>query len=73
MNSDVSELIETDEDVLIINARDAPRLVPDDALERPASAADGQVITEYVDSETISSRPPFKFVLPVRATGRRGA
>jgi hypothetical protein len=51
MNSDVSEVTETDEDVLIINARDAPRLVPDDALERPAAAADGQVITEYVDSE----------------------
>ena len=51
MNSDVSEVTETDEDVLIINARDAPRLVPDDVLERPAAAGDGQVITEYVDSE----------------------
>ena len=51
MNSDVSEVTETDEDVLIINARDAPRLVPEDALERPAAAADGQFITEYVNSE----------------------
>jgi hypothetical protein len=46
MNSDVSEVTETDEDVLIPNARDAPRLVPDDVLERPAAAADRQVITD---------------------------
>jgi len=42
MTSDVSEV------TLIPNALDAPRLVPDDVLERPA---DGRVITEYVDSE----------------------
>ena len=42
MTSDVSEV------TLIPNALDAPRLVPDDVLER---AADGRVITEYVDSE----------------------
>jgi hypothetical protein len=51
MNSDVSEVTETDEDVLVLNARDAPRLVPDDVLERAATAADRQVITQYVDSE----------------------
>ena len=51
MNSDVSEVTETDEDVLILKARDAPRLVPDDVLQRPPAAANGQVITQYVDSE----------------------
>jgi len=49
--SDVSEVTETDEDVLIPNARDAQRLVPDDVLEPAAAAADEQVITAYVDSE----------------------
>jgi hypothetical protein len=34
MNSDVSEVTETDEDILIPNAREAPRLVSDDVLER---------------------------------------
>ena len=33
MTSDVSEVTETDEDVRILNARDAPRLVPDDVRE----------------------------------------
>ena len=51
INSDASEVTETDEDVLILNAPDAPRLVPDVVLERPAAAANGQVTTEYVDSE----------------------
>jgi hypothetical protein len=51
MTSDASEVTETDGDVLITNARDAPRLVPGDVLQRPAAAADGPVITEYVDSE----------------------
>ena len=51
MNRDVSEVTETDEDVLILNAPDAPRLLPDVVLERPAAAANGQVITHYVDSE----------------------
>jgi len=51
MTSDVSEVTETDEDVLIPNARDAQRLVPDDVLEPAAAAADEQVITAYVDSE----------------------
>ena len=41
MTSDVSEV------TLIPNALDAPRLVPDDVLERAAD----RVITEYVDSE----------------------
>ncbi len=48
MTSDISEVTETDEDVFIPNARDAPRLVPDDVLER--AAADEQVI-KYVNSE----------------------
>jgi hypothetical protein len=48
MNGDVSEVTEIDENVLI---RDAPRLVPDDVLERAPAAADEQVITKYVDSE----------------------
>ena len=69
MNSDVSEVIETDEDVFIINARDAPRLVPDDVLARAAAAADGQVITEYVDSEKWCGDQRTKYaVLKVEAT-----
>jgi hypothetical protein len=51
MTSDVSEVTETDEDVRILN-------VPDDVQEHAAhtlwldgAAADGQVITKYVDSE----------------------
>jgi hypothetical protein len=55
MNSDGSEVTETDEDVLIPNARDAPRLVPDDVLEPAAAAADGQVITEYPKSGVATS------------------
>jgi hypothetical protein len=66
-NSDVSEVTETD--VLILNARDAPRLVPDDVLERAAAAADGQVITEYVDSEKWCGDQRTKYaVLKVEAT-----
>ena len=34
MNSDVSEVTETDEYVLIPKVRDAPHLVPDDVLQR---------------------------------------
>ena len=41
MTSDVSEV------TLVPNALDAPRLVPDDVLERAAD----RVIAEYVDSE----------------------
>ena len=68
MNSDVSEATETDED-FIINARDAPRLVPDEVLEPPAAAADGQVITEYVDSEKWCGDPRTKYaVLKVEVT-----
>ena len=68
MTSDVSEVTETDEDVLILNARDAPRLVPDDVLERPA-AADRQVITEYVDSEKWCGDQRTKYaVVKVEAT-----
>jgi hypothetical protein len=46
MNSDVSEVTETDENILIPNARDAPRLISDDVLERAPPA--WEVITEYV-------------------------
>jgi hypothetical protein len=62
MNSDVSEVTETDEDVLILK-------FPDDVLERPAAAADGQVITEYVDSEKWCGDERTKYaVLKVEAT-----
>jgi hypothetical protein len=46
MNSDVSEVTETDEDILIPKARDAPHFVSDDVLERAPPA--WEVITEYV-------------------------
>jgi hypothetical protein len=46
MNSDLSEVTETDENILIPNARDAPRLISDDVLERAPPA--WEVITEYV-------------------------
>ena len=69
VNSDVSEATETDEDILILNARGAPRLVPDDVLERPAAAANGQVITQYVDSEKWCGDERTKYaVLKVEAT-----
>src|SRR5262249_5602365 len=69
MNNDVSEVTETDEDVRILNARDAPRLVPDDVLERAAAAADRHVITEYVDSEKWCGDQRTKYaVLKVEAT-----
>jgi hypothetical protein len=70
MNSDVSEVTETDEDVLILN-------IPDDVtssgtlnvLERAAAAADGQVITGYVDSEKWCGDQRTKYaVLKVEAT-----
>lgn len=70
MNSDLSEVTETDEDILILNG-------PDDVtsfgtlnvLERAAAAADGQVITEYVDSEKWCGDQRTKYaVLKVEAT-----
>jgi hypothetical protein len=62
MNSDVSEVTETDEGVHILN-------VPDEVLERPAAAADGQVITEYVDSEKWCGDQRTKYaVVKVEAT-----
>jgi hypothetical protein len=45
VNCDVSELSETEEDVLIINAREARRSGPDDALERAPPA--WEIITHY--------------------------
>jgi hypothetical protein len=66
MNSDVREATETDEDVLI-NARDAPRLVPDEVLERAPPA--WEVITEYVDSEKWCGEERTKYaVVKVEAT-----
>ena len=63
MTSDVSEV------TLVPNALDAPRLVPDDVLERPAAAANGQVITQYVDSEKWCGDERTKYaVLKVEAT-----
>jgi hypothetical protein len=53
---------ETDEDVRILN-------VPDEVLERPEAAADGQVITEYADSEKWCGDRRTKYaVLKVEAT-----
>src|ERR1051325_7253682 len=58
MNGDASDVIEIDENVLI---RDAPRLVPVDAVE--------QVITKYVDSEGWCGDQRTKYaVLKVEAT-----
>jgi hypothetical protein len=72
LNSDVSEATDTDED-FIINTRNAPRLVPDDVLERAPPAADGQVITEYVDSEKWCGDERTKYaVLKVEVTSLRG-
>jgi hypothetical protein len=66
MTSNVSEVTETDEGVLI---RDAPRLVPDDVLEPAAAVADGQVTTEYVESEKWCGDQRTKYaVLKVEAT-----
>ena len=68
MNSDVSEVTETDEDVLILKACDAPRLVPDDVLQRAAAAADEKVI-KYVDSAKWCGDQRTKYaVLKVEAT-----
>ena len=69
VTSDVSEVTETDEDVRILN-------VPDDELERAAdtlwldgAAADGQVITKYVDSEKWCGDQRTKYaVVKVEAT-----
>ena len=68
MNSDVNEVTETDEDVLILDAPNAPRLVPDVVLERPAAAADGKVI-KYVDSAKWCGDQRTKYaVLKIEAT-----
>jgi hypothetical protein len=69
MTSDVSEVTETDEDVRILNARDAPRWVPDDVRKPAAAAADEQVTTEYVVSEKWCDDERTKYsVLKVEAT-----
>ena len=65
MNGDASDVIEIDENVLI---RDAPRLVPDDVLDRPAAAADEQVI-RYADAAKWCGDQRTKYtVLKVEAT-----
>jgi len=46
MTSGLIEVVETDVDILLPNARDAPRLVSDEVLERAPPA--WEVITEYV-------------------------
>lgn len=62
INSDVSEVTETDEDVLI-------RDLPEDVLERAATAEDRQVITKYVDSEKWCGDERTKYaVVKVEAT-----
>jgi hypothetical protein len=43
--SDVNELTQTDEDILLLNARHASRLVSDDVLER--APPPWEVFTEY--------------------------
>jgi hypothetical protein len=69
MTSDVSEVTETDEEVRILNARDAPRLVRDDVREPAAAAADERVTTEYVVSEKWCGDERTKYaVLKVEAT-----
>jgi len=49
--SDVSEVTETDEDVRILNVPDDVQEHAADTLWLDGAAADGQVITKYVDSE----------------------
>jgi hypothetical protein len=62
INGDVSEETEIDESVRILH-------VPDEVLERPAAAADEQLITEYVDSEKWCGDERTKYaVLKVEAT-----
>jgi|SRR4029078_8671933 hypothetical protein len=62
INSGVSEETEIDEYVRI-------PLVPDQVPERPAAAADAQVITEYVDSAKWCGDERTKYaVLKVEAT-----
>jgi hypothetical protein len=51
MNSDVSEVTETDEDVLILNVQDEVQERAADTLWLDGAAADGRVITKYVNSE----------------------
>jgi hypothetical protein len=67
MHNDVSEVTEADEDVLILNAPEAPRLVPDVMLERPAAAA--EKVIKYVDSAKWCGDQRTKYaVLQVEAT-----
>jgi hypothetical protein len=51
MTSDPSEVTETDEDIRILNVPDEVQERATDTLWLDGAAADGQVITEYVDSE----------------------
>ena len=51
MTSDLSEVTETDEDVGILNVPDGMQERAADTLWLDGAAADGRVITKYVDSE----------------------
>ena len=68
MTSDVSEVTETEEDVLILNATDAPRLVPDDVLECAAAAADEKVLKYVPSAEWCGDQRTKYAVLKVEAT-----
>jgi hypothetical protein len=69
MNSDVSEVTETDEDVLILNVPDEVQERAADTLWLDGAAADGRVITKYVNSEKWCGDQRTKYaVLKVEAT-----
>lgn len=62
INSAVSEVIETDEDVRV-------PIVPDDVVKRPPATVGGQVIGKYADSEKWCGDQRTKYtVLKVEAT-----
>ena len=69
MNSDVSEVTEIDEDVGILNVPDGMQERAADTLWLDGAAADGRVITKYVDSEKWCGDQRTKYaVLKVEAT-----
>ena len=69
MNSDVSEVTKTDEDVLILNVPDDVQKHAADRLWLDGAATDGQVITKYVDSEKWCGDQRTKYaVVKVEAT-----
>jgi hypothetical protein len=69
MTGDVSEVTETDEDVLTLNVRDDVLERAADTLALDGAAADEQVITKYVESEKWCGDERTKYaVLKVEAT-----